>query len=170
LDEPIVLPGLEHVPIVSLSKGLKDADIVVLALQAGQLPSFISTWGSMLGGKVVLDVSNPWRSDLEKLEMHTPPASSLSISREGGICTPAAAVCIKSWSGTVLNSWCNKTVGKANSQWLATQPHPQVPSPQTRTTRRLQSWARTSSLCSVFRCHQWLHGCSRSVADKDSMT
>jgi predicted dinucleotide-binding enzyme len=57
---------------------------VVLALQAGQLPDFVASYGALLGGKVVLDVTNPWRSDLDMLNIPRGSVDRTSIDTEGG--------------------------------------------------------------------------------------
>ncbi|KAF6252053.1 hypothetical protein COO60DRAFT_1644375 [Scenedesmus sp. NREL 46B-D3] len=77
------LPGLENTPVRSLDEALAQADMIVLAVPATALPSIVSSYGSQLAGKVVIDVTNAMKSDYAKLGRSSPSTPDCMLDVEG---------------------------------------------------------------------------------------
>uniref|UniRef100_A0A383WAI8 Pyrroline-5-carboxylate reductase catalytic N-terminal domain-containing protein n=1 Tax=Tetradesmus obliquus TaxID=3088 RepID=A0A383WAI8_TETOB len=77
-----LLPGLEDTPVRCLEEALPEADMVILALPASGLPDFVSSYGQQLSGKVVVDVTNPWKSDYAKLGCTAGPDCDVDLENK----------------------------------------------------------------------------------------
>ncbi|KIZ03649.1 hypothetical protein MNEG_4312 [Monoraphidium neglectum] len=65
--EEVIFPGLEASPVVPIPRALDGAAIVILAIPAKGLLPFADTYGPLLAGKVVVDVTNPSPEDLRHM-------------------------------------------------------------------------------------------------------
>ncbi|PNH05383.1 Metalloreductase STEAP4 [Tetrabaena socialis] len=61
------LEGLPLTPISSMRETLEWSEIVVLAVQASQIPAIVAEHGHLLVTRVVLDITNPSRADIDAI-------------------------------------------------------------------------------------------------------
>lgn len=79
-SQPVYLPGLDDVPLLSIEEAVQGAEVVFLAIQSSGMANFVDQYATLLTNKTIVDVTNPWEKDLDKLLSGTPTSSNNSQS------------------------------------------------------------------------------------------
>ncbi len=103
----LVAGGVEVSHITTATESaIVDGDIVVLAVPYAALDGIVTKYGSQLGGRVVVDITNPLDFQTLKLVVPTDSSAAAKLSRQ----LPGSRV-LKAFNTTFASALISKTVG-----------------------------------------------------------